>query len=516
MGSSAWQNPQNATAADGASTRSSLNRATSNYLRCTGYGYSLPAGVTINGISVSATYSAEKSGQTTYMSTMKSGSLAGSTKTSNTNWPSTLQTTNFGGATDLWGAGWSTADINSSGFGVSMYVTSNAKGNTGHYVDSLSITVTYSYNPVFTQSAYQWFTNTDSVSVGPGLNGVSQNTPTFSAVGSDTFRLRMLVRVDGDVAPAGLMFFKLQYAVRGSDNNCDPSFVGESYYDVTTTSPIAYADNPTPTDGQTITSSSSPTDGSRSIILQEYNEQNNTGVATSIFGGQVGMWDFALRDRADSYGAVYCMRMVNSSGATFPSYLQIPQISTAAGIVSVNFVDNGTPVLNPSFAFPLLPFSHSCQSSELSLDTGSSRLRVSQLGNAGAGWNVSMAPTGGDTALWSNGDSSHHYDFNDDSGSPPGCLSGSDGDTYAGQLSLNLSTASFVPVPSCSTSGISIGPVMSSYTPTLGSLTVFSANSTAQRNCYFELAGVRLRQTIPPSQAPGNYSINMTVTVTSS
>ena len=54
IGTIAWSNPGNALASDNAyATASNVkNNASTNYLKCTGYGFAIPAGSTINGITV--------------------------------------------------------------------------------------------------------------------------------------------------------------------------------------------------------------------------------------------------------------------------------------------------------------------------------------------------------------------------------------------------------------------------------------------------------------------------------
>lgn len=515
---SAWTTPNYATITDGQSATARLNSATSQHLRCSNYNFGLPDGVEVVGIATHATYMSSKPGQNTNISLMKNGTLAGSAKASTVNWPTAFQQMNYGGATDLWNTQWSVLDVNNAGFGVSMYVTSSANGNTKHDVDNLSISVTYAFkDPVLTQSNYQWFVNSDSVSVGAPLNDALQNTPTNSPIASGIFRLRMLVRADTNPALSNSMNFKLQFAERGSDNVCDTSFVGESYQDVTPASKIAYADNATPTDGQVIMHSNLPTDGARPVILQEYNESGNTGIITNIQPGESGLWDFVLKDLADVYGAHYCFRMVYNSGQTFMTYLQIPEISTTAGIVSVGFVSpSGSAVTRPKFAFSPVSSIPSCQQSTgMFGGSDSGYLRVSTVGNSGSGWGVAIAPTDGAVSLWSNGSDGKYYDHNDGSGSPPGCASGSDGDIFAGQLQMSLGGASIVPSPGCSSNGVTLGHANSSFTASTGALSIMSATSSTQSSCYFELSGASFTQTIPANQPPGNYSINMTVTVTS-
>ena len=371
VGTSSWTSPTDAQATDGVVASVSLNKVTSDYLRCTNYGFSIPSGATITMITANITRMASKSRQNDSFSIMKANALAGTVQTASNAWSTnTLQTDSFSGASSLWGTTWLAGDINNSGFGFSMYVQSTGGGPITYSVDSITLAITYSFNPTFTQAAYQWFTNTNSASVGTGYNGAAQNTAIATIPGGDIFRLRMLLRVGGDVAPAGSYYpLKLQYAARGTDNSCDASFIGETYADITTATPIAYASNSGVTDGSTVVAAATPIDGSNTVIPQEYNDTNNTNIAQNIVAGQDGLWDFALKDATETYGAVYCLRMVNADGTTFGSasnYLAIPQISTSPGQLSAGFVDStGNAISAPSFTMPMKYVLSTCQISTL-------------------------------------------------------------------------------------------------------------------------------------------------------
>jgi hypothetical protein len=66
--------------------------------------------------------------------------------------------------------------------------------------------------------------------------------------------------------------FKLQFAKKVGE--CDSGYTGETYSDVTFTSPIAFYNN-TPADGSILTANlQDPIDGTRTIINQSYEEEN--------------------------------------------------------------------------------------------------------------------------------------------------------------------------------------------------------------------------------------------------
>lgn len=202
--------------------------------------------------------------------------------------------------------------------------------------------------PTYTQQAYRMFANTDTTDVGTAL--AVQDTAGTLATAGDAFRLRSLIRVDGNDLLTNGRAMKLQFSQRSG--TCDTAFSGETYADVTAATVIAYKNNATPADEATLTANANdPTDGGRTIVNQSYQELNNfNNSAASILNGQDGKWDFALFDNGAPTNTAYCFRMVQSDG-TLLTYTTIPQITTASGggALSVDIVDSGgTPVGSPS------------------------------------------------------------------------------------------------------------------------------------------------------------------------
>ena len=90
--------------------------------------------------------------------------------------------------------------------------------------------------------------------------------------------------------------FKLQFATRSG--TCDTAFSGETYADVTAATAVAYNDNTTPADGDTLTGNANdPVHSGHTTNDQTYEELNNfTNSVSSIPVGEDGMWDFSLID----------------------------------------------------------------------------------------------------------------------------------------------------------------------------------------------------------------------------
>ncbi|MGB4823571.1 MAG: SBBP repeat-containing protein, partial [Leuconostoc mesenteroides] len=157
-------------------------------------------------------------------------------------------------------------------------------------------------------------TDNIGMDVGASLGGVAQNTAATAPVAGAIFRLRTQVHVADNRAESGSATFKLQYAAMSG--TCDVGFSGETYADVTTSTPIAYANNTLARDGQLLLpNANDPTHSGHTNVFQEYNETNNTTIVNNIPIGQDGVWDFALKDNAAPSNTSYCFRLVKSDNS---------------------------------------------------------------------------------------------------------------------------------------------------------------------------------------------------------
>lgn len=100
---------------------------TSNYLEMTVYGFSLPARAIITGIEVYMDTDTTGTGNVFRAQLLKSNSLVGSSKS----FSSGVQV--LGGQTDLWSASFTEAEVEASGFGVSVW----AIGTTASQLNSV-------------------------------------------------------------------------------------------------------------------------------------------------------------------------------------------------------------------------------------------------------------------------------------------------------------------------------------------------------------------------------------------
>jgi len=338
VGTVAWSNAGQASAADTTYATVSVDGTTSNYIKCINYGFTIPSGATIDGMVVTLARFANGTGSSDAAMRIVKGNVIGTTDRSTaTTYGTTLSSEAHGTSSDLWGQTWASSDINASNFGTAFAVRKASSAGAAQTVSvaEAQITVYYSFDPTFSQSAYRWFNNQDSaspVNVGAPLGGVAQNTGGVSGAEQEIIRLRIAAHVASSVAPGGTYFsFKLQYAARGSDNLCDTSFTNEVYSNVTSATPIAFGNNPTAPDGAALTANANdPQHSTDTTIRQQYDENNVAYVATTTSSGQDALWDFALMDNGAPADTTYCLRLVTTGNVLLNSYSVIPQLTTGS------------------------------------------------------------------------------------------------------------------------------------------------------------------------------------------
>lgn len=225
----------------------------------------------------------------------------------------------------------------------------------------------------------------------------------------------------------------------------------------------------------------------------------------------------------DSANVAGRVKSFTASGFTIGTGIEVNQstgvynyaawrIPSATGSLGADIVDSGgTSITSPTFPMATVGFSFECGQSSGSLGASSQRVRVTNT-SASPAWSLSIAATDGVTALWRNGGNTEQYDFNDGTGSPNGCSDGVDGDTRAGQMTIDPSVATVSPQSGCSTTGLSLGTSSSFAEGSNDAVTLISASSGADTGCYWDITGIGLNQFIPDNQPPDNYSINLTIT----
>jgi len=149
-----WNNLGNITADDTNYVTAALTGSeTSRYLRARDFGFSIPTGATITGITAtimrqSSSNAGGNSVDDNVVRLMKNLALVGNNYATATDWPTTMSAANYGtGTTDMWGTTWTEADINNANFGLFLRVTNESTNNRTASVDYIEITVYYT-NPL--------------------------------------------------------------------------------------------------------------------------------------------------------------------------------------------------------------------------------------------------------------------------------------------------------------------------------------------------------------------------------
>lgn len=148
IGASAWNNPGNVYTLDGSYADYDSDVGDSEGLDVTGFGFSIPAGATINGIQFDISKKRGISGASikdVLIKALQAGSAVGTSQAdTSTNWPVNFTYVSYGGASSLWGASWTNSDVNASGFGIRIQGSQdgNSRNTTGR-VDHVRCTITY-------------------------------------------------------------------------------------------------------------------------------------------------------------------------------------------------------------------------------------------------------------------------------------------------------------------------------------------------------------------------------------
>lgn len=137
-----WTSSASATGSPDSTCASENTSGTS--IDLTGFGFSIPAAATINGIIVEPKFAGSTGSTNVTAQLLKAGAPAGTgkstTRPSGATGCSTSAFLTLGSSTDLWGTTWTPADINAANFGVRF-----TKGGAGiAFLDAVRITVDYS------------------------------------------------------------------------------------------------------------------------------------------------------------------------------------------------------------------------------------------------------------------------------------------------------------------------------------------------------------------------------------
>jgi len=149
VGNAAWSNPGNIVASNDSRAVTATMSAgqTSQILRATNFGFSIPSGSTIDGIEVRIERSRTSSGgnqvQDNLIRLRKSTGQVGDNKAVGGNWPNNDTQTTYGGDSDVWSSSFTVDEINNSGFGVDIRCERSGGTAAAGGVDAVEIRVHY-------------------------------------------------------------------------------------------------------------------------------------------------------------------------------------------------------------------------------------------------------------------------------------------------------------------------------------------------------------------------------------
>lgn len=148
VGGTAWTNPGNIVSSNNtyaSCTVPSTGGSTTNYIKGTNFGFSIPSGATIDGIIVEV-----ERVDTNYNVTdstaklVKADTIVGTNKALAGQWSNTEGVFTYGSSTDLWGTSWTDTDINATNFGFVLNAFNPSFKSLGlPKVDHIRITVHY-------------------------------------------------------------------------------------------------------------------------------------------------------------------------------------------------------------------------------------------------------------------------------------------------------------------------------------------------------------------------------------
>jgi uncharacterized repeat protein (TIGR01451 family) len=152
VGTIAWNNPGRATASDNSRASATVtDNEVTHYIQCTGYGFAIPAGATINGIIVNVERNSSSTTATVptdaQVRLVRAGVIGATNRATTTSYTGADVVEAHGSVTDLWGDTWTTANINAATFGVAYAAQKPGIGGGNRTVNVDYIGVVVDYTP---------------------------------------------------------------------------------------------------------------------------------------------------------------------------------------------------------------------------------------------------------------------------------------------------------------------------------------------------------------------------------
>lgn len=150
-GQGAWSNPNYVVSSDSSLATVTLNDATSNFIKATGFNFSIPSSATVAGVKVEPQVKVLTGAQGGFGAVGPARLVKGGVILNGVSTITQIQSTNvseeiyypIGGESDLWGTNLTPADVNNSGFGVAVAVSEPDRINTTIGMNHIRMTVYY-------------------------------------------------------------------------------------------------------------------------------------------------------------------------------------------------------------------------------------------------------------------------------------------------------------------------------------------------------------------------------------
>lgn len=337
----AWVTPTNVGADDG--NEATITAASfdtpdiSRQLYASQFGFTIPAGSTIDGILVeiqrrASTAPSSASDHRVQLTTAENAFVGDNKALTTTDWPLAATTQSYGGAADTWNASPTVAMVNAVGFGVTLSAQAD-EANADIQVDFIRVTITYTppadnrievswaelevpTNRVYDQAGFRG--RNDDGSETTATWKAAENTDWSQAV-DENFRFRAVVDETALGDANAVLDFKLQYNLNGAGWN-----------DVNTTSSVVRTTlSPNVANGAATTRQLAA--GTGTFVAGSFDENNGaassantieTGELTELeWCAQVRSADVVNNDTID-------LRVVETTGSiVFAAYTQVPTIT---------------------------------------------------------------------------------------------------------------------------------------------------------------------------------------------
>ncbi len=411
-------------------------------------------------------------------------------------------------ATEITGAGYYSLDFSSVIAGnkdiwdgarlkLSWTYVQNASPDDGEvYTAAVELDGAYT-TPILDQNHYRWRDDSTLLNTTGGWLE-DEDVIATSSIG-DVTRLRVEIANTGDAAAIGTQYL-LEYATSTSG----------SWYTVPTTtvsSPFEMVDSFQYADGASTTVSFLTATGTFATGTAVEDPSNKTA-AFDLTNNYYTEFEYAIEATVNVQDlTTYYFRLTNNSTTTNFLYTVYPKFALNLPTdLTVDIVDaGGISVTNASTTMEAVDFSFPYQIATGTLGVSDQKIRVENR-TTNSQWDLTIAANSS-TAFWDG--ANDDYDFNDptaDAGD------GADNDSLGGQMTIDALGSALG--GTCSTTDITKGSSASFSEGTTSSITLLTAGSSADTDCYWDLTDVSASQTIPAEQSASDYNIDMILTVT--